>query len=52
MACGILVLRSEVELMPPEVEALSPNHWATREVPKILLTCVQLQHMSNFAGMY
>ena len=33
MSCGILVPGPEFELVPPEVEAQSPNHWATREVP-------------------
>ena len=32
-ACGILVPCPEIEPMPPAVEAQSPNHWTTREVP-------------------
>ena len=33
MACGILVPRLGIEPMSPAVEARSPNHWTTREVP-------------------
>ena len=32
-ACGILVPWTRIELMLPGVEAQSPQHWATREVP-------------------
>ena len=35
MACGILVPQPGIQLMPPELEAQSPNHWTTREVPII-----------------
>ena len=33
LACRILVPQPGIEPMPPAVEARSPNHWATREVP-------------------
>ena len=33
-ACKILVPRSGIEPMPPAVEALSPNHRTTRELPQ------------------
>ena len=33
MACGILVLRTGFEAMPPTLEVQSLNHWTTREVP-------------------
>ena len=32
-ACGILVAQPGIKSMPPAVEALSLNHWTTREVP-------------------
>ena len=32
-ACGILVPRPGIELVPPAVEAWSANHWTAREVP-------------------
>ena len=35
VACGILVSRPGIKLMPPAVEAQSPNHWTTREVPPV-----------------
>ena len=31
VACRILVSQPSIELWPPAVEALSPNHWTTRE---------------------
>ena len=36
-ACGTLVLRRQIEIMPPAVEAQSPNHWTAREFPKSFL---------------
>ena len=33
VACGILFPWSGIELMPPVVEAQSPNHWTTKELP-------------------
>ena len=33
MACGILVPGPGIEPAPPALEAWSPNHWTTREVP-------------------
>ena len=32
-ACGILVSRPEIELMPSAVKAWSPNHWTAQEFP-------------------
>ena len=32
-ACGILFPPPGIEPMPPAVEALSANHWTTKEVP-------------------
>ena len=32
VACGILVLQTGIEPMPPAVEARSLNHWTAREV--------------------
>ena len=32
-ACRILVPQPGIEPVPPAVEAWSPNHWTTREVP-------------------
>ena len=41
MAYRILVPQPETELMPPETEAQSPNHWTTREfLALILLYCL------------
>ena len=37
MACGILVLWPGIEPRPPALEAQSPNHWTTREVPHLIL---------------
>ena len=37
MACGILVPWPGTELVPPAVEAWSPNHWISREVPGLYL---------------
>ena len=34
VACGILVPRPGIEPVLPAVEAQSPNHWTTREVPE------------------
>ena len=39
-ACGRLVPRPGIEPTPPAVEAWSPNHWTTREVPKWVLRCL------------
>ena len=33
MACGILVPQPGIAPVPPALEALSLNHWTTREVP-------------------
>ena len=33
LACGILVPQPGIEPGPTAVEARSPNHWTTREVP-------------------
>ena len=33
-SCGILVTQSGNEPVPLAVEAQSPNHWTTREVPE------------------
>ena len=33
MACGILVPKPGIELVPPAVEVWSLNHWTTRESP-------------------
>ena len=35
MACGILVSQPGIQPVAPAVEAQSPNHWTTREVPSI-----------------
>ena len=35
-ACGILAPRPGIEPAPPAVEAWSPNHWTTREFPRLL----------------
>ena len=35
--CQILVLRPGIEPVSPGVEAQSPNHWTTREVPRTML---------------
>lgn len=35
MACAILIPQLEIEPMPPTVEAQSPHHWTTREVPSL-----------------
>ena len=32
-ACGILTPRPGIEPISPAVEAQSPNHWTTRELP-------------------
>ena len=34
VACGILVPQPGIEPVPAALEAWSPNHWATREVPQ------------------
>ena len=34
VACGIFVPQPGIELVPPAVEASSPNHWTTREFPR------------------
>ena len=36
-ACGILVLWPGIEPRPPALEAQSPNHWTTWEVPHLIL---------------
>ena len=33
VACGTLVPQLGIESKPPALEAQSPNHWTTREVP-------------------
>ena len=33
MPLAILVSQPEIELVPPAVEAVSLNHWTTRELP-------------------
>lgn len=43
VACGILVSQSEIESVPPAVEAF--NHWITREVPEHL-------RFKRFSGCY
>ena len=35
-ACGILVARPGIELVPPALEAQSLNHWTARDVPVII----------------
>ena len=37
MACGLLVPQPGIELVPPVVEAQSPNHWTAREFPSFFL---------------
>ena len=37
MVGGILVPWPGIELVPPAVEAQSPNHWTTREFPSIFI---------------
>ena len=37
-ACVILVPRPEIEPTPHAVEARSPNHWTTREVPEFIFS--------------
>ena len=37
MACGILAPWPGIELEPMAVKAWSPNHWTTREFPKVFL---------------
>ena len=36
-ACGIIVPRPGTEPLLPKVEACSPNHWTTREIPRCFL---------------
>ena len=44
--CGILFARPGKEPMPPALEALSLNHWTTREFPQIysLTVCQKSRH--------
>ena len=45
MAYRILIPRPGMDLRTPAVEALSPNHWTTREVPEnILKQCEKCWH--------
>ena len=37
IVCRILVPWPGIELVPPAVEAQSPNHWTTREFPSIFI---------------
>ena len=37
MACGILVPRPRIKPLPSAVEAWSPNHQITRELPQNIL---------------
>ena len=39
--CGILVLRPGSESGPSAVRARSPNHWTTREFPRVILLTSQ-----------
>ena len=34
-ACGMLVSQPGMEPAPPTVKILSPNHWTTRDVPRV-----------------
>ena len=36
-ACGILLLKPGIKLMPPALEAQILNHWTTREVLAVFL---------------
>ena len=38
VACGILVPRPGIELVPPALEAWGLNHWTTREVPLLFFS--------------
>ena len=40
--CGVLVSQLGMELVPPAVEAWSPNHWTTREVPTLMFYNIYL----------
>ena len=39
-AFGVLVPQPGIKPVPPAVEAQSPNHWTTREVPLIIILVV------------
>ena len=41
VACGILVPQPGIKPPSPAVEAGSPNHWITREVPIIIIIIIQ-----------
>ena len=36
-ACGILVPQPGIERRPSAVKAQGPNHWTTREFPRLVL---------------
>ena len=46
--CRILAPWSGIELVPPAVEAQSPNHWTTREVPPHLFYASAILNHSRF----
>ena len=46
--CRILAPWSGIELVPPAVEAQSPNHWTTREVPPHLFHASAILNHSRF----
>ena len=56
VACGILVPRPGIELVPPALEAWVLNHWTTREVPLLSISCLATtgiipQISNNFPAM-
>ena len=44
IACRVLVPQPGIEPRPPTVEALSPNHWTTSEIPKSFFKNVNYSH--------
>ena len=46
-ACGILVPQSGIELRSLAVKVQSPNHWATREFPGVILILIEICKIYN-----
>lgn len=47
MACGILVPQAGTEFRLLAVKVQSPNHWATREFPGVILILIEICKIYN-----
>ena len=49
-ACGVLAPQPGIEPVPPALEVQSPNHWTSREVPRLEFEQILIRSLLTSGG--